>query len=154
MKKHILISAAVIALCPITQASTMRPDDMRLPDDIKVYYSKKVGLTHKNFKGAKADVLPVNNDYKDAPGCYIACYSNHHEKATKYGAYPIEGKTFVMGQVRVKGRYHNGVCVPTGYESKSIQKSKEMKETCEKSFPSMCENGTCFANGQTSHWFY
>lgn len=137
-----------------TQASSMRPDDMRLPDDIKVYYSQKVGLTHKAYKGAKADVLPVNNDYKDSPGCYIACYSNHSDTAAKKGAYPVEGKTFVMGQVRVKGHYQGGICIPTGYENKSIHSSKEMKEVCEKSFPAMCEKGTCWANGKTSHWFY
>ncbi len=142
-------------LLPLSsQAETMRPDDMRLPDDIKVYYSKKVGLTHKAYKGAKADVLPINNDYKDSPGCYIACYSNHGELAAKRGAYPVEGKTFVMGQVRVKGHYHSGICIPTGYEHKSVHTSKEMKEACEKSFPAMCEKGSCWANGKTSHWFY
>ncbi len=154
MKKQLLLAATIIALSPLSQAGSMRPDDMRLPDDIKVYYSTKVGLTHKHFKGAKADVLPVNNDYKDSPGCYIACYSNHQQNAAKYGAYPVEEKTFVMGQIRVKGRYHNGICVPTGHEDKSIHTSKELKEACESSFPSMCEKGSCWANGRTAHWFY
>ncbi len=155
MKKYtqLFLVATLLPLCSVSEA-TMRPDDMRLPDDIKVYYSQKVGLTHKATKGAKADVLPTNNDYKDSPGCYIACHSNHNSVAPKLGAYPVEGKTYAMGQVRVKGRYHNGICVPTGYESKSIQSSKEMKEACEKSFPLMCEKGTCSANGRTAHWFY
>lgn len=159
MKKHTShyvkwILAAPLLLVGATSQATMKPDDMRLPDDIKVYYSEKVGLSRTAVKGAKADVLPTNNDYKESPGCYIACYSKTSHIASKLGAYPVDTKTYIMGQVRVKGRYHNGLCVPTGYESKDIRTSKTMKETCEKSFPAMCEKGSCWANGTTSHWFY
>lgn len=154
MKKcmQLVLSTTLLSLCAQTYA--MRPDDMRLPDFIKVYYSKASGLSTKATKGAKADILPTNNEFKDSPGCYIACYSKDNDIAPKKGAYPVEGKTYIMGQVRVKGHYRDGMCIPSGYESKSITTSKEMKEACEKSFPAMCEKGSCWANGRTSQWFY
>ncbi|MBS0289571.1 MAG: hypothetical protein JSS07_06015 [Proteobacteria bacterium] len=160
MKTHIkpsvtlALGSILISFCSSSYAITMKPDDMRLPDDIKVHFSEKVGLTHSATKGAKSDVLPTNNDYKDAPGCYIACYSSNSTIASKLGAYPVDNKTFIMGQVRVKGHYYNGLCIPTGFENKSLKTAKEMKEACEKSFPAMCEKESCWANGNTSHWFY
>lgn len=146
-----ILAATILPLC--AQATTMRPDDMRLPDDIKVYYSAKTGLTHKAAPGAKADVLPTNNDYTASPGCYIACYSNH-KVAAKLGAYPVDNNTYIMGQVRVKGHYRDGICIPSGFEGKSIHNAKDLKESCEKSFPAMCEKESCTVNGKTSHWFY
>lgn len=148
-----ILALTILPLCSV-QATTMKPDDMRLPDDIKVYYSKKVGLTNHAVKGAKAEVLPTNNEYTASPGCYIACYSSNKDIAPKLGAYPVDGNTYIMGQVRVKGHYRDGLCVPSGYENKSVHGSKEMKEACEKSFPAMCEKGTCTVNGKTSQWFY
>lgn len=160
MKRYSKLLLAV-ALMPVAMQSIaaesiamMKPEDVRLPDAIKVYYSENHGVSKKPFKGAKADVLPTNNEYKDAPGCYIACYSNNPSVAPKLGAYPVGGKNYMMGQIRVEGHYHNGLCIPKGYENKDVRTSKEMKEACEKSFPAMCEKATCTANGLTANWFW
>ncbi|MBN9288125.1 MAG: hypothetical protein BGO43_13355 [Gammaproteobacteria bacterium 39-13] len=132
----------------------LAPKTSLLPDDIKVYYNEKVGLSRNSFKSGKENVLPTNNDYNEVPGCYIACYSSDAKIAPQYGAYPVGDNTYIMGQVRVKGNLHDGYCIPAGFEGKDIRVSKEMKETCEKSFPAMCEKSTCWANSKISTLIY
>lgn len=132
----------------------LAPKTSLLPDDIKVYYNEKVGLSRNSFKNGKENILPTNNDYNEVPGCYIACYSSDAKIAPKYGAYPVGDNTYIMGQVRVKGNLQGGYCIPDGFEGKDIRISKEMKETCEKSFPAMCEKASCWANSTISTLLY
>lgn len=131
-------------------ASAVSPNKTVLPDEVKVYYSEKVGLSRKAFNGGTEKVVPTNNDYKDSPGCYLFCVS----KNAKHSAYPISDKVYTMGQVRVAGHYMNGLCIPKGYGDKDVRKAKEFKELCEKSFPEKCEKESCWADANTSQWFY
>ena len=118
MKKHSNTGKWIltVALLPI-MANAATAVKMMLPDDLKVYYSEREGLSRTSFKGAKADVLPTNNEYKDAPGCYIACYSADPKIGKKLGAYPIDMSSYVMVQVRVKGTYREALCTPSGFEN-------------------------------------
>ncbi len=139
-----MLAAALLPMMAFAQT----PNKTLLPDNFKIYVNEKVGLSRTNFAGAKEHILPINNDYKEAPGCYIACYSNDQ----KLGTYKISDHTYVMGQVRVKGGYHNAMCMPTGFDGKDLRHSKEMKTVCENAFPLMCEKGKCWVDGKTSTW--
>lgn len=144
--KGILLTAALLPACVLA----VSPNKTVLPDDFKVYYSKKLGVANKPFKGGKEFTIPTNNEYKDAPGCYVTCLSNQ----AKEDAIPVPGtKTYLIGQVRVEGRYRDGLCIPKGYESKDARKSTEIKEKCEQSFPTKCEEKSCAINTNTSMWF-
>lgn len=141
----------IMALLPTyVFADISIPNKTLLPDEFKVYYNKKVGrLSRAPFKGGKETVIPTNNEYKDAPGCYISCHAKNAQEA----AYPISDKIYVMGQVRVEGRYRDGLCLPKGYENKDVRSAKALKEKCEQSFPTKCENNSCWADSHTSNWF-
>lgn len=149
MKKHSLCSLLIAFTFVPTALMAESPNKTVLPDDFKIYYNEKMGLSRTAFKGAHEKILPMNNDYKDAPGCYVACYA----KDAKLGTYRISDSTYIMGQVRVKGGYHNALCIPTGFEHKDLRTSKDMKEVCEKAFPAMCEKEKCWVDGKTSEWF-
>lgn len=149
MKNYYLI-ALLGGVLITTQTQATTPSKTILADDFKVYHSEKVGLATKNFKGATEATVPTDNEYKENPGCYIACYS----KSATDAAYKLYDKTYMMGQIRVPGRYTNGFCMPKGFEHKDVRKSKELRESCEKSFPTKCEKESCWADPHTSNWFY
>src|SRR5437868_5802912 len=123
----------ILALLPVG-AFAVSPTKAVLPDDLKMYYSNKAGLSKTNFKGATEKTIPTNNEYTDNPGCYVSCQS----KNSKEGIYHVSDNVYMMGQIRVAGHFMNGLCVPKGYESKDLRRSKEFREQCEKSFPTSC----------------
>lgn len=133
----------------IPLANAAEPDKTILPDQFKVYYNQKVGLSTKSFDGAQEKVVPTNNEYKDAPGCYVACYS----KNEKDSAYYIMDNVYMMGQVRVPGTYTSGYCLPKGFENKELSSAQEFKEKCATAFPTQCQNNSCWADGHTANFF-
>lgn len=133
-----------------TDSAKLKPVKGMLPDEFKVYHSEKVGLSTKPFKGGQEKIIPTNNEYREQPGCYLACYSKNPKEA----AYHVIDDTYMMGQIRVKGRYTNGMCVPTGYESKDARHSKDLMEQCEKAFPDKCTGASCWIETRTGNWFY
>ena len=141
-----ILGLAMLPLCAQAEA----PNKMVLPDDFKIYQSEKVGLSTKSFKGSTERTVPTDNEYKEAPGCYIACHSKHSKDA----AYHIIDNVYMMGQIRVPGQYSDGYCVPKGLEHAKLTSSKDLKEKCTKSFPTQCENDSCWADGQTGNLFY
>lgn len=146
MKTHALLGCMIASLSSMAFAEI--PDSTLLPDELKIYVNEKVGLSRSAFPGAKQTVLPINNEYKDKPGCYVACYSKNPKSST----YKLYENAYVMGQVRVKGHYQDAMCLPTGFDGKDLSATKEMKDLCEKAFPAMCEKGSCWADGKTSTW--
>ncbi len=148
MKKRSLLNCLLLVSFLPFSAFAETADKTMLPDIFKVYVNEKVGFSRKSFDGAKQVVLSINNDFKENPGCYVACYS----KNAKLASYKLYENTYMMGQVRVKGNYHDAMCIPTGFDSKDLSSAKEMKELCEKAFPVMCEKGACWADGKTSNW--
>lgn len=148
MKNYSLVALLVSSLfAAAVQAET--PNQTILPDDMKVYYNSEMGLSTKSFQGGKEKNIPTSNEFKDVPGCYVACLSND----AKNGAYPMGEKAYVAGQIRVKGRYADGYCIPAGFEDKDARTSKEFKDKCQEAFPERCSNGTCFVGTNTSAWF-
>ncbi|ELR99180.1 toll/interleukin-1 receptor domain-containing protein [Gloeocapsa sp. PCC 73106] len=89
--------------------------------------------------------LPTVNDFVGYPGCYVACYSH-----TKEGSqYSVGGNIYVMGQIRVEGRYEGRICKPKGYETADISAEPKFKELCAEKLPEVCQDDSCWAGGDT-----
>lgn len=126
------------------------PNKGMLPEEFKVYYNEKVGLSTKAFKGGAEKVIPTKNDFTEVPGCYITCYT----KDAKKGLYNVGDNHYIIGQIRVSGHYYGGNCLPKGFENKDVRTAKEFKEMCEKDFPEHCEKESCtVGNNHTAQWF-
>lgn len=130
---------------------TAATDPSVLPEQFKVYYNPKLGISKKVYKGATEKVILTNNEnVKDGQGCYVSCFS----KNAKDAVYPVDTNVYLMGQIRVQGQYHNGNCLPKGFEDKDVRASKEFKAKCEEAFPERCEKDSCWASGSnTANWF-
>ncbi len=120
-----------------------------LPEDYKVYTLKEGGIINHQAPDSTEKVLPTVNHFKEAPGCYIACYSHNAAQAI----YPVGKNIYVMGQIRVPGSYQERVCQPKGFEQKDISAAQEFKALCTQIFPDVCREGICWAGGDTGGWF-
>jgi len=118
-----------------------------LPENFLVYTNGTDVINH-SLKGFAEKTLPTNNDYKDKPGCYIACYS--HNKATS--VYGVGKDIYVQGQVRVPGQYSERICIPNGYERKDISKETAFNRLCSAKIRA-CSGIQCWAGGDTGGWF-
>ena len=121
-----------------------------LPEDFKVYYHPQLGVSHRPFKESMVKSIINKNEFTEVPGCYIACLTHD----AKQGLYSVSTNQYLVGQVRVKGAYSDGLCVPEGFENKDLRADKAWKEKCQASFPEKCINESCRAGGYTAHWFY
>lgn len=81
---------------PLIKVTPVNPNKQLLESPFPVYLLPNNGVINHPYPGAMPALLPTDNSYKEAPGCYIACYS--HNK----GVYPVTNTIFVMGQVRGK----------------------------------------------------
>jgi len=121
-------------------------DSRMLPEDFRVYVRGNTVINHP-LRGFDERVLPTVNDFRGAPGCYVACYS--HDRA--HGVYGVGGNTYVMGQVRVPGRYEGRVCRPDRFGHADISAASGIKELCKAGIPSCGDN--CWGGGDTGGWF-
>jgi hypothetical protein len=124
-------------------------DKKLMPDFYVVYTDGTSMVVNHEYPGLKKVILPINNSYKQAPGCYIACYSKEKEGAI----YPVGGGIFVMGQVRVPGSYQSRICRPKGYETADISAEDYFKKLCRKSLPNCKTDTSCWAGGDTAWCF-
>ncbi|MGE3318614.1 MAG: hypothetical protein AB7I18_04900 [Candidatus Berkiella sp.] len=126
------------------------PNKGMLPEEFKVYYSEKAGISKTAFKGGSEKIIPTKNDFTEVPGCYISCYTNDPKK----GLYHVGDNTYLIGQIRVSGHYYGGNCLPKGFENKDVRTAKEFKEMCEKDFPEKCDKLSCsVGSNNTAQWF-
>ncbi|ASQ46148.1 hypothetical protein [Legionella clemsonensis] len=124
----------------------INPNTQLLPSPLPVFVLGNSGVVNHPYPGSKRALLPTDNSYTDAPGCYIACYS--HVK----GIYPVSPSIYVMGQIRVKGQYQGRICQPEGYLNKDISAVNQFKQLCSQKIPG-CKNIECWAGGDTGGWF-
>lgn len=117
-----------------------------LPENFKVYV-KGVSVINHPAPGYEQRVLPTVNQYMGDDGGYIACYS-HNQKGS---IYPVGGDIYVMGQIRLQGKYIGRVFEPKGYEGKDISAAQEFKSLCNRTFSSAQGGG--WAGGDTGGWF-
>lgn len=149
-----LVFAAAALLCggiALYAGSTYGDNDFMhtrlLPENYSVYTSGGQ-VVNRPYPGLGRQALPTVNSFRGAPGCYVACYSHSSEKA----AYSVGGGIYVMGQVRVGGRYIKRVCHPENYVNKDISAEQYFKHLCNRTFPDRCTTG-CWAGGDTGGWF-
>lgn len=117
-----------------------------LPEDFCVYTDDmgSVGIHAAGEQGSEARVLPTVNQYTGADGGYVAFYSRDPAKAV----YSVGGGIYVVGQIRLKGRYIGRIFHPAGYENQDISVAPEFKELCWNTF---AVEG--WAGGDTGGWF-
>ncbi len=125
-----------------------REESALLPDKFLVYFSYQYGVLNHPEPGFERRILPTVNDFRGAPGCYVACYSRSKEDSI----YPVGGNIFVMGQVRVQGTYSRRVCLPGGFETADISASSYFHKVCQRHIPA-CRTHGCWAGGDTGGWF-
>ncbi|MBD2665667.1 hypothetical protein H6G73_14540 [Richelia sinica FACHB-800] len=117
-----------------------------LPAKFKVYVQDNV-VVNVYYPGFEEKILPTVNKFFGYPGCYIAAYSHRKNESI----YSVGNEIYVMGQVRVRGRYQGGVCLPKGYEKVDISAEPRFKEMFAKVLPLACKQD-CWAGGDTGGW--
>ena len=122
------------------------PNSILLPSPFPVYVIENTGVINHPYPGAVRALLPTDNSYTSAPGCYIACYSH------KPGVYSVSPSISVIGQIRVGGEYAGRICQPEGYKERDISAIEKFKHLCGLKFH-ICNNDTCWAGGDTGGWF-
>lgn len=118
-----------------------------LPEDFKVYV-KGNQVVNQYYDGFDERVLPVKNHYKGVDGGYVALYTRKKEGSV----YSVGGGIYVIGMVRVKGKYIGRVFYPEGYqEGANITQDKAILEICHNYFPS--HRGALWIGGDTGNWY-
>lgn len=143
----LFISALFYLHSTASMAGVVNPMQTLLPEAFSVYVNGTTVINHPE-PGFTEMFLPTNNLYKGNPGCYIACYSYQKENAV----YPVGDKIYVMGQVRVAGKYAGRVCEPTNFAGKDISGNDVFKSICNEKIE-VCKNAKCWAGGDTGGWF-
>lgn len=146
-----------LSLCMAVSASTLAgpaaaptptdPNQILLPETFSVYTDGTTVINHP-APGFNEKQLPTINLYKGAQGCYIACYSHQAENAV----YPVGDNIYVLGQVRIAGKYAGRICEPTNFAGKDISGDATFKTICTEKVPT-CVGGHCWAGGDTGGWF-
>jgi len=116
------------------------PNRILLPSNYEVYtYNNSV--TSQPSSQYKKVILPTNTDFKGTPGCYVACYS----RDKTHSAYSIESNinTYVIGQVRLPGRYIGRECIVNYPLDANFYCNFRIRK---------CQ-GNCWAGGDTGGWF-
>jgi len=152
MKKYTVLFVLLGALgsASTLQASPEIPGQTIFPEEFKVYYKSDVGVSRKVFHQSQEKTIPTKNIYKENPGCYLSCVTDNKNE----GQYVFWDQKYIVGQLRVKGHYANGICMPHQYENKDIRNAKEFTTQCENVFPEKCSNSSCKVNGHTANWFF
>ena len=121
-------------------------ESLIIPEQFDVY-AKDHTVANESFPQGTKKILPTINAFQGVPGGYIACYS-HTKEGSAYG---VSRDIFVVGQIRMAGRYRGGIFQPQGYENKDISAEPPFKDLCKTAFP-VCQR-QCWAGGDTEKWF-
>ncbi len=145
--KLLLLISLIYAFSTSAFAVVTDPNQVLLPDLYPVYTDGASVLNHP-ADGFAEHLLPTVNLYKGTPGCYISCYSRKNENAI----YSAGDSVFVLGVVRIAGRYNEGICEPTNFAGKNITGEPIFKTICTDKIES-CIGGHCWAGGDTGQFF-
>jgi hypothetical protein len=121
------IATLLVLLLPFAAQAEEDANLRLLEESFSVHTSKKGLIINHPSKGTTEKKLPTVNAFKEAPGCYVACYSHMKQGSV----YPVSSNIYVMGQVRVPGSYHDRICLPKGYEHRDISAEVTFKQLCE-----------------------
>ncbi|WP_017306158.1 hypothetical protein [Spirulina subsalsa] len=111
-----------------------------LPEDFTVDVTQSDGTVESR-------ILPTVNRYLGEDGGYIAIYSRNPD----ISVYGVGGGIYVVGQIRLQGRYIGQIFHPMGYEGQDISAATAFKQLADEVFPE-CEGG-CWAGGDTGGFF-
>lgn len=114
-----------------------------LPEDFRVYLMEGGGVINWAAPGTKELILPTVNRYEGTDGGYVAFYTRDKAKAV----YLCMKDIYVVGQVRLKGRYNGGIFHPAGFEGKDISAEQHFKDLCRELF-----DVQGWAGGDTGGW--
>jgi hypothetical protein len=146
MKSTFFLASMVFFLSTSAIAADVNPTETLLPETFTVY-TDGVSVINQPQPGFTETALPTINLYKGTPGCYIACYS--HQRANS--AYSLDN-FYMMGQVRVAGKYAGRMCEPTNFAGKDISGNEVFKTICSEKIEG-CKGAHCWAGGDTGGWF-
>ncbi len=146
-KAFLIMTNATFLLSVFSQTVASQMTDYLLPEDFRVYVSAEGGVINRPAPGYREKILPTINKYMKRDGGYIACYSRNQAGSI----YSVGDGIYVMGQIRVKGRYIGRIFHPQGYEGKDISGAKKFKTLCNQTFPAARSGG--WAGGDTGGWF-
>ena len=93
-----------------------------LPRRFKVYRNEAGVVQQKPEAGFVAKIIPNINLFRNAPGCYLACYSSDPNK----GVYPVSSDAYLVGQIRVEGEYRGKVCYPKDIDQPIFSTEKSL----------------------------
>ena len=108
--------------------------DLWLPEDFRVYVSPDGGVANVPYEGSEERVLATVNLYQG-----------------EAGVYSVGGGIYVVGQVRLRGRYVGRVFHPTGFEQRDISAASEIAFVCNQAFGG--GDWECWGGGDTGGWF-
>jgi hypothetical protein len=148
MNKKLSIVFGLLCLVSATAIADVLDANATLLPDTYVVYTNGTTVINQPAEGFEEKQLPTVNLYKGNPGCYIACYSRHRENAV----YPVGDNIYVLGQVRIAGKYAGRICEPTNFAGKDISGDATFKTICTEKIPS-CVGNDCWAGGDTGGWF-
>lgn len=123
-----------------------------LPNEFKIYIKPNGKVSSNPSLDSTAKILPTPIDYEGFYGCYLACYSSGDEGIV----YSIAQNTNVVGVIRVEGQYKGSKCIAYAYqdeEGKGEPDAEGLAALCRKHFPQTCAGNSCWAKGDTGHWF-
>lgn len=92
-------------------------------------------------------MLPEDFRVYVGEGGYIAIYSRNASQ----GVYSVGDDIYVIGQIRLQGKYIGRIFHPAGYEEQDVSAVDEFKRLADENF-SGCQ-GDCCAGGDTGGWF-
>lgn len=137
----VLISMSLIT----TSLYAIEPNNILLPNPFPVYTNGNVVINHA-YPGFVKKELPINNDYNKNPGCYMACYSHDGKNAV----YAVSKNIFVLGMIRIPGKYSKRICIPDITPKQNYQ-NYPLPTICNRSFKS-CGN-SCWVGGDTAGFY-
>lgn len=146
------VSSSPTSSSPTSLSPTQQPEESYkpnsisywLPEDFQVYVGGTGTVGINASQGSEARILPTVNQYSGEDGGYVAFYSRDPAKAV----YSVGGGIYVVGQIRLKGKYIGRIFHPEGYENQDISAAPAFKELCRNTF-----GVEGWAGGDTGGWF-
>ncbi len=107
-------------------------ENRMLSEDFRVYVGEGSVINHP-APGYEERILPTVNRYQGNDGGYIAIYSRNPSQ----GVYSVGDDIYVIGQIRLQGKYIGRILHPAGYEEQDISAVEEFKRLADENL-SVC----------------
>ena len=148
MKKLILlITLSLFTSNNATSTDLSNSSIKLLPRDFKVYVKNSI-VVNNALPSFESRVLPTINHYVKADGGYVAVYTRQKEGSV----YGVGNGIYVIGQIRVQGKYIGRIFYPKGYvKGDNITKDDNILSLCHEYFPQFKHK--VWIGGDTGGWY-